>query len=174
MVLRYSRWKIGDHREVYRQDRFMKIYINLAQTTYFHLVKWRLEIKSHLGGVRWQMISFWQTSPPEKSLGQIGLWKFIKPSSIYLLPSCKMVFGKSKPSRRSSVINDFRLPPPGPPSCKNKLTKVFLTRYTIGKKLVFKIESICFARNNGYAVVSFENIFAINFLYFNIKILLGL
>jgi len=35
------------YREVPREDRFMKIYINHPQTT----KKWRLEIPSHLGGV---------------------------------------------------------------------------------------------------------------------------
>jgi len=42
--LRYSRRKIGDHREVRRADRFMKIYKNHPQATCFHPVKWRLEI----------------------------------------------------------------------------------------------------------------------------------
>ena len=55
--LRYSRRKIGDHREVPRADRFMKIYINHPQATCFHPVKWRFEIPSRLGGVRRQRIS---------------------------------------------------------------------------------------------------------------------
>ena len=39
--LRYSRRKIGDHREVPRADRFIKIYINHPQATCFHPVKFR-------------------------------------------------------------------------------------------------------------------------------------
>merc|ERR1711888_424723 len=62
--LRYSRRKIGDHREVPRADRLMKIYINHPQPTCFHPVKWRLEMLSRLGGVRRQRISSSSSGPP--------------------------------------------------------------------------------------------------------------
>ena len=40
-------------------DKSMKIYINHPQTICIHLIKWRLEISSRLGGVRGQ-----RTPPP--------------------------------------------------------------------------------------------------------------
>ena len=56
--MRYSCRKIGDHREVPRAGRFIKIYINHPDSTYFHYAKWYLEISSCLGEV-WR-----QRNPP--------------------------------------------------------------------------------------------------------------
>ena len=56
--MRYSCRKIGDHREVPRAGRFIKIYINHPDSTYFHYAKWYLEISSCLGEV-WR-----QREPP--------------------------------------------------------------------------------------------------------------
>ena len=51
LFLRYLRRKIDDHREIPRAGRFIKIYINHPDSTYFHSVNWHLEIPSRLGGV---------------------------------------------------------------------------------------------------------------------------
>ena len=48
----YSCRKIGDHREAPRAGRFIEIYINHPDSTYFHYAKWYLEISSCLGEVR--------------------------------------------------------------------------------------------------------------------------
>ena len=65
--MRYSCRKIGDHREVPRAGRFIKISINHPDSTYFHYAKWYLEISSCLGEVR-RPRNF---SPPNFQLSRI-------------------------------------------------------------------------------------------------------